>query len=607
MTIRARLLWLTIGLVVPLVLVGFYNLWSAWQASRAELDQSIERQAELAATAFEQWIEAQTQTLTTISNLAAAENQASLRDYLNSIVKTRPHWLDVQIVNPAGEVILSQTIRARPLPLVSIETLRQEVARENKLVVFTEQISDENLRLLSLALPIANGNFVVARIDGTSASEIFRRLELPEENIIAVLDPNNRLLYRNRVSPEQMSVDVSNTPLLVSLGEGQTATIEIESPFDKIRRVYGLARVETANCVVMVGVPSERLYAQAQRQYWRQLWFGLVIVSFAILFALLVSHGIVNPLRHLTAAARSFGAGDLETRARVESGGTIRELGETFNQMAEQIKEREEKLQELDRLKSEFVSSVSHELRTPLTTIKTLAHVLRRNNISQTERDEYLRTIAVECDRQIEFVQNLLDLSRIESGAYKVSPTKTEIGELLRKVIAGQEKTAVTRNLDLRIKPPISEKLFALTDPNILKRVVSSLIENAMKYTPENGFIEISACKGSSEEIAITITDNGCGIAAEDLPHIFERFYRGRPLEKAANSDENLSSDECQNGAETFGIGLGLYLVKNLTAQIGGRITAESPVENQTGTRFTVFIPVYDAISNSPERAEQEI
>lgn len=90
MTIRARLLWLTIGLVVPLFLVGFYNLWEAWQVSRAQLNESIERQADLAATAFEQWIAAQTQTLTTISTLAESGNQALLKDYLNSIVRTHP-------------------------------------------------------------------------------------------------------------------------------------------------------------------------------------------------------------------------------------------------------------------------------------------------------------------------------------------------------------------------------------------------------------------------------------------------------------------------------------------------------------------------------------
>ena len=587
MTIRARLLWLTVGLVVPLLLVGFYNLWEAWQVSRAQLNESIERQAELAATAFEQWIEAQAQTLRTISTLSQIDNPATLKDYLNSIVKTRPHWLDVQIVSPSGEVILSQTVRDKPLPLVSIETLLREVAAKKSLVIFTEQVSEENFRLLSLAQPMPDGNFIVARIDGASASSVFRQLDLPEENIIAVFDPNSRLLYRSNVSPEQMSADVSDTPLLSALNNKQLATVEVESPYDKIKRVYGLARIEAVNCVVAVGVPSENLYAPAKRQYWRQLWVGALITSCAILLVIFIARGIVEPIRLLTDAARDFGAGDLDSRTEIPARSPVRELGETFNQMAERIVAREERQKELDRLKSEFVSSVSHELRTPLTTIKTLTRVLESSNISQNERAEYLRTIADECDRQIDFVQNLLDLSRLESGAYRVSLVKTDVGDILRGTVEASFRTALTREVDLELKRLPEDLPPVLTDASALRRIVSSLIENAMKYTPENGRIEVAAERRDGK-IVVQVTDDGCGIAAEDLSLIFEKFYRGRPLEI------NNSGEECAAVNETSGIGLGLYLVKSLVEQIGAELIAESPAtDNGRGSRFIVFLPLY--------------
>lgn len=590
MTIRARLLWLTLGLVVPLLLVGFYNLWEAWQVSRAQLNESIERQAELAATAFEQWIEAQTQTLTTISTLSQSNNPATLKEYLDSIVKTRPHWLDVQIVNPAGEVVLSQTVRDKPLPLVSIETLRKEVAAKKSLVVFTEQISEENFRLLSLALPMPGGNFIVARIDGTSASSVFKQLDLPEENIIAVFDQNSRLLYRNNVSPEQMSADVSDTPLLSALNNKKFATIEVESPYDKIKRVYGLARIEAADCVVAVGVPSENLYAPAKLQYWRQLWVGMLIASCAIILVLFIARGIVEPIRLLTDAARTFGAGDFQARTEIPAGSPVCELGETFNQMADKIVAREEKQKELDRLKSEFVSSVSHELRTPLTTIKTLTRVLESSKISKSERAEYLQTIAAECDRQIDFVQNLLDLSRIESGAFRVSPVKADIAEIMQDCVNANLRAALTREIDLEFETPSADLPPILTDASALRRIVSSLIENAMKYTPENGRITVSA-EPRDEKIAVMVADDGCGIADKDLPHIFEKFYRGRPLETKS------SSEECAAVNETSGIGLGLYLVQSLVEQLQGEIIAESPVsQNGQGSRFTVFLPLYRSV-----------
>jgi signal transduction histidine kinase len=594
LTIRARLIWLTVGLVVPLVLVGFYNLWSAWQLSQKQLNESVERQAEFAATAFEQWLAAQQQTLLTIQDLTQ-NNQSplTLKDYLNSIVKTRPHWLDVQIVSSTGEVKLSQSTKDRPLPVISLETLKQEVFLKKTLVVFTEQYEDEKLRLLSLALPLAGDDFVVARIDGTSASEIFEQLELPEDNIVAVFDGSNRLLYRSHVTPEQMAFYVTNTPMLSALEGKHTTSTTVESPYDKIERVYGLARVEVANCIVAVGVPSERLYQPVQLQFWNQLVFGLLITVLAIFAASLIARSIVMPMRSLGQAARDFGAGNLKSRTDISQNSVINELGQTFNQMAEQIAEREERLKELDRLKSEFVSSVSHELRTPLTTIKTLVHVLQKDNIPSDERDEYLKTIAVECDRQIDFVQTLLDLSRIESGAYKIVLAKTDVASVLQSCIDSQKHAISASGLKLRFDKPAIDLPPAMTDAPALRRIVSSLLENAIKYTSPPGEIRLSA-RAEKQKIVIEISDTGCGIASEDQPHIFDKFYRGKPFVRE-NEDAFYDENGCGVLNEASGTGLGLYLVKTLVEQVGGSIVVQSPTgENgSSGTRFTLSFAAY--------------
>ena len=123
-------------------------------------------------------------------------------------------------------------------------------------------------------------------------------------------------------------------------------------------------------------------------------------------------------MRRLTEAARRFGAGELTARAIYSSSGEIEDLRKSFNSMAAQIEKREARLEEGDQLKSDFVSGVSHEMRTPLTTIKTLTRVLERGNLSESERRQFLQTIAAECDRQIDLVLNLLDLSRIEAGTF---------------------------------------------------------------------------------------------------------------------------------------------------------------------------------------------
>ena len=598
LTIRARLLWLTLGLAAPLALIGFFNLWEFRQASLAQLNESIERQTKLAATAFEQRVEAQRQTLQTISILAANnESRFALTEYLNSIVKTRPNWLDVQIVGANGEIVLAQSYKKIDLRAISIENLKQEIVRKNSFVIATEQTEDKKLRLISLALPTANGGFVVARIDGASVSSVFENLNLPSENIIAVFDSKNRLIYRSRVSPEQMSLETSDTPLFAWLNERREQTIEVESPYDRIQRVYGLARIESAEAVVIVGVPSRTLYEPARIRFYRQLLFSLLVTFLAMAAAYAIALGIVRPLRRLNAAAKRFGAGDLTAQTETGGGGSIGELEITFNQMAREIAQREEELKTLDRLKSEFVSSVSHELRTPLTTIKTLTRVLQRNRISAEEREEFLETIAVECDRQIDFVQTLLDLSRIESGAYKTSLGQTDVVITLREAIEAHVKTANARRLKLNLILPENDLPLALTDAGALRRIVSSLIENALKYTTENGEISVAASV-RNERIIIEISDSGCGIQLSDLPHIFKKFYRGRPLEmiKETTDDSFSEEDECANVNEIAGIGLGLYLVHNIVGQIGGEISVESPVKDQKrGAKFTVSLPIQNA------------
>ena len=595
MSIRARLLLLTLGLLVPLMLVGLYNQSDTWSTSRGLLNRSMEQQARLAATAFEQWVGAQRQTLLTVSDLAQSgtANNATLREYLNSVVKTRPAWLNVEIVNPAGEVVLAQTAKKWNLHATPIENLKERIAETRSLVIATEQISDKQLRLLTMAMPLADGNFVVARIDGTSASDVFKRLELPEDHIIAVFDTDGRLIFRSQVTPEQFSLDVSQTPLLTALSGRRTGVIEVESPYDKIDRVYGLARIDSVDAAVAVGLPRDDLYGGAQQQFRQQLLLSSLIACLAVFAAFLIARGIAEPLRRLSDAAKAFGEGDLTVRSGVENDTAVRELGLTFNQMARKIEAREEKLKELDSLKSEFVSSVSHELRTPLTTIKTLTRLLQRGTLPEDTRQEYLETIAGECDRQIDLVQNLLDLTRLESGSYHPVIEETDPVETINSVAGLHRNFAESRAIRLQVFTPPEHLPNVLTDRTALYRILSGLIENALKYTPEFGVVKVMAGR-VDDDVVIEVQDNGCGIASEDLERVFEKFYRGRPLSISAvgTTVNGSSADAVLNPEPVPGMGLGLYIVKALVDQVGGTIDVKSPANGSgAGSAFIVRLP----------------
>ena len=218
---------------------------------------------------------------------------------------------------------------------------------------------------------------------------------------------------------------------------------------------------------------SSTLYEPARQRLIRYALIGLIALSLAVVAALVIERSIVLPVRRLRAAAHRLGGDDLSTRAPRLGGGEIGDLGIAFNTMASQIAEREVRLTELDRLKSEFVSSVSHELKTPLTTIKLLAHLLQRNDVAEEEKLDYSRTIAVECDRQIDFVGNLLDLSRIESRAYKLRQTRVDVRELIDSCVSVERHRAESLGLTLITDIPLDPGAIK-GDSEALRRVIAS-------------------------------------------------------------------------------------------------------------------------------------
>lgn len=594
LTIRTRLLILTLVLIVPFTLLGFFNLWEFWQTNWKHLDESLEQQAKLAAKAFEQHLLAQRQPLIMLSTLMAKEeDNFTIQDYLDSVVRTRADWLDLQVLDKSGKSVFKQNVKQSDFKEDSAEKVKREADRENRFTVESNESGDNGKKTLSLAMPLSAENVAVARIDGISIEQIFENLKLPDENLIIVIDKNNRLIYNNKELPEDFTHRETVASIFSQFNKSGDGTIEIESSDGNINRVYGISKIEMADAIVAVGTPTATLYEPVRQKLIRHTAISLLLTMLAIAFAFFITRGITRPMKHLTNVVRRFGKGETSVRIEDLPDGTIGELGTTFNKMAGEINERHKELKELDRLKSNFVDSVSYELRTPLTTIKSLTHVLRSDNASNSERKEYLATIAAECNRQIEFVQTMLNLSRIESGAYKINLTPTDVSETVQKCFETHKKSAEARNLSLDFKPSTEKLPLAQTDDDALCLVISNLIENALKYTPAGGEINLST-ELQNKQIAIIVNDNGTGIAKEDIPHIFEKFYRGQPLNNTQlNSTENAETNDSEESVnETFGIGLGLYLVANLIEELKGKITVESPVANLTkGTTFTLLLP----------------
>ncbi len=247
--------------------------------------------------------------------------------------------------------------------------------------------------------------------------------------------------------------------------------------------------------------------------------------------------------------------------------------------------------EQANRVKDEFLAMVSHELRTPLTTIKMMTRLMQREAVSEAERRECLESISTACDRETDLVLNLLDVSRAEAGAMHFDCAPVEVAEILDACLKIEGHAADARRHELRVELPAAPLPPLRTDRKALRRVLCNLIENAVKYTPDGGRITLSARAGDDDgrEIAISVSDTGRGIAPEDLPRLFEKFYRGRAARPAY--PHTTVSDDRAVEPETPGVGLGLYLAQAIVGQLGGRLSVESV--HGAGSTFTVRLPAW--------------
>jgi signal transduction histidine kinase len=243
------------------------------------------------------------------------------------------------------------------------------------------------------------------------------------------------------------------------------------------------------------------------------------------------------------------------------------ELQKLYMKEQEHLKE----IGEVNRRKTEFVSGVSHELRTPLASIKGFTSTVRSDKaMDEKTRDEFLKIVEDETDRLTRLIDDLLDLSRIESGRLKIKEEKLDIAPLIKKCVEALTGQSKERNIQLQLIVPDSLPEI-LADRDKVTQILVNLLSNAIKYTQNGGKVTVTG-GARDDAVIVEVSDTGVGISKENLPHIFERFYR---IEKP--------------GIEAKGTGLGLSITKALAEVFHGRIDVES--EEGKGSKFTLSLP----------------
>ena len=290
-----------------------------------------------------------------------------------------------------------------------------------------------------------------------------------------------------------------------------------------------------------------------KQQFWSNfLMSACVMLLCASVLTRLLMRQLTDPLQKVTDAAQRFGGGDLSVRVEgVEGDGEVADLARTFNQMAENI-------QSNDNSRGQFMGNIAHELRTPMTTIKGFVDGILDGTIPPELQNHYLQLVSEETGRLARLIQNMLDLSKLESGEYQVNARMFNIWETLTGVALAAEQRINDGMIELE-GLTMDEKVLVYADPDLIHQVAYNLLDNAIKFTPAGGTIRFSVEK-LGPEAEISIWNSGQGISPEALPYVFERFYK----------------EDRSRGLHARGSGLGLNICKVLVNLAGGQIRVES-------------------------------
>lgn len=349
----------------------------------------------------------------------------------------------------------------------------------------------------------------------------------------------------------------SDTRTVSELGE-EEQTLAAQLILDKEENAVG---------IILSFMPSggtERLVSATSRAIVLACLWIMIAMLIAVYF---LTERIVGPLKRMNIASQKYAKGRFDQRIDVVGRDEVAQLAIAFNDMADELDRLEQK-------RNQFLSDVSHELRSPMMSILGFVEGIKSGAIPKEKEAYYLDLTASEIKRLSRLVSDLLDVSRLQMGEKKLNFVKCNLSETVFTVMLSLESRIEEKHLEVTFNEE-RESLPVSADADALHRLLYNLIENAIKFSYDGGALRVSLYENKNKEIVFELYNEGVGVSKEDLPNIFERFYK---------SDKSRSQDK-------KGVGLGLYFVKTILTAHGGDITCES--EEGKYCTFTVVFPPY--------------
>lgn len=393
------------------------------------------------------------------------------------------------------------------------------------------------------------------------------------------------VVKQERVDIQKVEQWLVNRPASPYLGD-DPRSVDGEKPFSAAR-IAGPEDSEGYLYIILGGERFEDLSQRIAGSYILQLgiWWGVIGLLFGLAAGLMLFSLVTKRLKHLTRSVSHYQCGFSPPSIPLpESGGTsdeIDRLSIAFRQMAERIGIQVTELEKTHAQKRELVANVSHDLRTPLATLQSYIEsiLLKGDALAPENRRDYLRNALIHCGKLNRLVSQLFELAKLDSGEIKPAAEPINLGELVSDIVQGYGMKHSEPQFALHIESGADISLVN-ADPGMIERVLENLIENALRHTPKEGSIRLRVSR-TNGDLRVEICDTGRGISREDLPHVFDRYFKTKGMSHSGDQ----------------GSGLGLSISQRILELHGTAIQVRSTVD--LGTTFTFSLPVLEPASSS--------
>jgi len=401
-------------------------------------------------------------------------------------------------------------------------------------------------------------------------SETLSEIKLGETGYAYILDSNGNVI----IHPSDKGKNVSNYDFFQKIYSSKEGTIEYT--YNDVRKVAYYTYFEPWDWYIVTTANYDELNYSSKEILNTTIIIGCIVIIFAGIIAVFVANTLVRPISKLKSCMEIAGSGDLSIRCDIDSKDEIGVLSNSFNYMISENKRLLEETLKYDKLKTEFIANMSHELRTPLniifSTTQLFSLLIKKGESLNTEKlSSYTSGVKQNCYRLLRLVNNLIDMTKIDSGFVKIDLENGNIVEVVEEITQSTAEYVHTMERTIIFDTDVEEKIMAF-DAEKLERIFLNLISNATKFTKPGDTIEVNLFD-KDDYVVISVKDTGKGISEENLAQLFQRFKQVDPLLNRSHE----------------GSGIGLSIVKALVEMHEGTIEVKSIKDK--GTEFIITLP----------------